>query len=208
MKSADLMQYVTPDENPGCGFLFRYRGTRVSQSRRIFEALDQLNAMLPMGTPRLIVEIGTLYGGFTRILRDHDISTHSPIYTFDIKDTVPTVFDLGTNVNRILGDVFTVQRTYLRLLLTQPIQALVFCDGGAKEREVNEFCAYLKAGDLIMCHDYVKHPDDLKDQALVGDWPSYESQWCNVKDALTANGCEPFAEDVMRRALWGCWVKR
>jgi len=40
-----------------------------------------------------------------------------------------------------------------------------------------------------------------------GYWPGCESQWSNIQEALTAAGCVPFIEELMQKAVWGCFIK-
>jgi hypothetical protein len=202
-----MQQFVTPDEHANCSHIMCYRGVRCSQTPRILKALDDLHDHTWMRPAGIIIEIGTLYGAFTQVLRDHDVSEKATIHTFDIQDYVATR-PTGERMQRYLGNVFLDQLPNVVALIKQPERAFVFCDGGDKEREVNVLCQHLKPGDLILCHDYVKDPNDLSDHDLTGGWPGFESQYANVKDALSQNDCIPFAEDAMRRAMWGCFVKR
>lgn len=209
MKTDEMMQHVTPDLDPrkNADHLFMYKGVNCRQTRRVFQSLDALTAALSPDPAKTIIEVGTFHGAFTQLLRDHDISANASIHTFDITDFKKPITGI---VSKYIGDVFTDQRPVVVNLISQPGRCLVFCDGGAKEREVNKFCGCLKPGDIILCHDYAKSLDVMNDKDVVGNWPpnQYESQWCNVKDALTANGCVPFMEDEMQRAMWGCFIKR
>lgn len=206
MNGTELLQHVSPDENPGCGTLFRYRGVRCSQSRRVFRALDRLHEVTWSRPVERIVEVGTLYGAFTRILRDHDVSRKAEVYSFDVKDTL---VDPVPDVSLLLGDVFAEpQLSTLADLIQRPGRCFVFCDGGDKEREVRELCRFLKPEDVVLCHDYVKDPGAWV--ADPKDWNvgQYESSYSNIKDALEAAHCEPFLELEMQRAVWGCFIRR
>lgn len=203
MKANELRQHVTPDPRPGCGHLFEYRGIRVSQSPLVLDALDTLHDNTFNHSPDTIIEIGTMYGGFTQLLRDHDISNNCNVHTFDIRDYAGP---LRGNIIRHFGDVFGDQRQAVTDLIQRSGRCFVFCDGGNKEHEVNTFCEFLKPGDLILCHDYAR---DLSvvNTAANGFWPGYESLYVNIKDALARNDCVPFLDDEMQRAVWGCWCR-
>jgi hypothetical protein len=204
VKSVDMMQHVTNDENPGCSHLFRYRGVRCSQSPRVFASLDTLHAALPDASKALmIVEIGTLYGAFTRVLRDHDISNAATIHTFDIV-VDGTIID---GVHHHMGDVFKQHRRTSIDLIQSPGRCIVLCDGGDKVREFSTFSAFLKPGDLILAHDYVISPKIIGTSAAAPRWTGYEVTYDDIKDAIVNNGLEPFVADEMQRAMWACYVK-
>jgi hypothetical protein len=200
-----LFTHVTPDPNPGCDHIFVYKGIRCSQSREVFGALDALDVATWDEPAQTIIEIGTLYGAFTHVLCDHNISRLAEVHTFDIVDTLDMRIPVP-NARGHLGDVFTAQFPTITSLIRRPGRCFVFCDGGYKEREVNVISEYLKPGDLILCHDYMKHPSMMGTEAA-GYWPGCESQYANIKDALDRNGCEPFMEAAMQKAVWGSWIR-
>jgi len=204
MNSARLTHHVANDPNPGCEHIFVYKGIRCSQSRHVFKALDDLHDATWLNPPTTVIEIGTLYGAFTQLLRDHDVCDKAALHTFDIRDTLSKPLE-GT-VTRHIGDIFLEQFPTVVSLIQQPGRAFVFCDGGNKEREVNVLCQHLKKGDLILCHDYMKDPAMMGTEAA-GYWPGCESQWSNIQEALTAAGCVPFIEELMQKAVWGCFIK-
>lgn len=204
MNGNEMMEHVTADGRGGCELLFRYRDVYCSQSRNVFTALDALYEATKDRPAETIVEVGTFHGGFTRILRDHNVSMWAKMHSFDIKDTLDTPVP---NVEMHIGDCFADNGAAVSSLTTAPGRCYVFCDGGAKEKEVNFFSGHLKPGDLILCHDYVKDASNITDEEAAR-WKNYESQFKNVKDALEKNGCEPFMEAEMARGIWGCWLKR
>jgi hypothetical protein len=197
-----MQQFVTPDENHGCEHLFVYREHRCSQTPNVLTALDQLSDAIKDDPAKTIIEVGTLFGAFTRILQDHDISAAAAIHTFDVVVTMPKV----VGVTHHLGNVFGHQLATVRSLIEAPGRCLVFCDGGDKEREVNTFSDFLKPGDIIMCHDYARDPK-LAGSEAYGKWPSYESSYANMEVALARNNCVPFMEIQMQRAAWGCFIR-
>jgi cephalosporin hydroxylase len=199
-----LSQYITADTNPNCAHVCLYKGIRCAQTPRVLNALDTLQEMCKDDMPKRILEIGTLYGGFTQLLRDHSITTDATMHSFDIKNTL--VREIGS-VDFINGDVFGNGRQQLIDLITAPGRVILMCDGGDKEREVREFCAFLKPNDIIMCHDYVKDVS-LVGTPAVGDWVGYETLYVNIKDALKTNNCEAILEEVMQMSMWGCFIRK
>lgn len=204
MNSAELLRFVTPDANHGCSHLMHYGGVRCSQTPRVLKALDELHAALSGEPATMVIEIGTLYGAFTQILRDHDISKAAQVHTFDVQSTLSK--SLEGDIIEHIGSVFDSNFSTVVDLIQLPGRCLVFCDGGDKEQEVRTFCQHLKVGDVIMCHDYTKEASWIG-SAAVGGWPAYESLYCNVQTALESHGCEPFLEAQMLLAAWGCWMR-
>jgi hypothetical protein len=188
-----------------------YRGHKCLQHRRIFAALDGLTIAVKSDPIKRILEIGTANGGFTHLLCDHDISSHANVYTFDIE----TYARVPERAEMIVTDCFREPQKIIDLCV-RPDRTLLLCDGGAKEREVNTFCAFLKPGDIVMCHDYVKTPSLLQDVELFDEWTlkksygwnNFESQLQNVEVALTTNNFVPFCERTMQLAFWGCFVRQ
>jgi len=204
MRGSELFQHVAPDPNPGCKHLFMYKGLRCSQSPEVLAALDTLHDATAHQPAVTIVEVGTLYGAFTTLLRDHDISAKAQIHTFDI---VPhAVGPRPPLVHAWLGDIFIDQLPRAEAIIKAPGRCFVFCDGGNKEREVNVLSQFLKVNDIILCHDYMKDPAMMGTEPA-GFWPGCESQFSNIKDALERHGCVPFAEAAMQRAVWGCFLR-
>lgn len=211
MKTSEMRRHVTPDLDPrkNADHLFVYKGVHCRQTRNVFDSLDRLASELASDPARTIVEVGTFHGAFTQLLRDHDISAQAEIHTFDIKGFSSVVKD--PNVTYVVADCWSAQcRDSIKDLVQRPGRSLVFCDGDNKEKEVNTFCEFLKPGDLILCHDYVRDVGILQYRDVVGNWPpdQHESHWINVKDVLGRNHCEPFLELEMQRAMWGCFIHR
>ncbi len=211
MNADEMMQFVTPDLDPrkNADHLFIYKGIHCRQTRRVFNSLDALNAALADNRPKTIVEIGTFHGAFTTVLRDHDITNDTDVHTFDIK-AFSSVKRLD-NVTYHVGSCWeTETMSVIQGLIQREGRSLVFCDGDNKEKEVRVFCTFLKPGDIILCHDYCKSKDVMKDPSIIGNWPpdQYESQWVNIQEALTANGCEPYMELEMQKSMWGCFIKK
>ncbi len=180
------------------------------QHIRIFESFDVLAQAL--GKSARVVEIGTASGGFTHFLRHHDISEGCEVVSFDLGvqcGRCPPI----PGVELVVGDCFGDQRKRIQDLCQAPGQTLLFCDGGAKEREVTEFCSFLKSGDVVLCHDYVKDASLLQDAELFDEWTTtkshgwdgMESQWSHLAPVLTQNGFVPFCERPMQLAFWGCF---
>src|ERR1700675_1624943 len=138
MNADEMMQYVTPDLDPRkpAHHLFMYKGLHCRQTRRVFNALDALNASLAVDRPMTIIEIGTFHGAFTNVLADHDISTGAEIHTFDIK-AYSSVQRLP-NVTYHVGSCFeSSTMSVIDGLVKRAGRCLMFLDGDHKENEMN-----------------------------------------------------------------------
>lgn len=203
MKAKDMIQYVTPDPATGCGHVILYCGIPCSQSRHVLAALDSLEEATREHPPVTIIEIGTLHGGFTYVLREHDVSRHAHIHTFDIV-SLPQPSLAATSF--FLGDCFVDQHDRIASLVSAEGRCFLFCDGGNKAQEVRTFCAFMKPDDVILCHDYVREPS-LADSEATGGWPGRgEVKYADIEEALTRYGCVPFVKEEMQRAVWGCFI--
>lgn len=167
-----------------------------------------------------ILEIGTMHGGLTLMIKDilDDIGLSSTsIRTYDIENQEflkPLVVD--TNVEVITENLFD---RYYRVFrdeqtknkITQYIQqeglTIVLCDGGCKKCEYNILAPLLKKGDIIMAHDYA--PDrnffeqHMKDK--IWDWMEIEDK--DIKDISEKYSLVPYNQEEMLSIAWNCRKK-
>jgi hypothetical protein len=199
MNAIEMMKFVSPHTATE---IFNYRGIECQQHRNVLLALDVLNSVLEE-TPRTIVELGTMWGSFTRILADHDISARATIETWD--HTSNCKQDLDAKVTKRFGNVFdATNASSIAATIGQPGLSVLFCDNGDKVREVRMFTPALKPGDIILCHDYMREPS-MAGTEQVGGWRGCEVTWAKVKDAVEGAGCAPFLEKAFQHAVWGCF---
>jgi hypothetical protein len=208
MNSAELIPFIRDDKEE---HIFMYKGARCSQARAVFAALDELHWGIIEHHPspiETIVEIGTMLGAFTAILRDHKISERAEVHTFDINDYMK---DVGhAPAERVTyyrnTDVFGAGREALTTLLERPGRCMLFCDGGNKAKEIREFAPWLKPNDIVLGHDYVR-TRDMEGSPATSGWGG-EFTYADVAQVLEENRFEPFCEATMQRAVWGCWMAR
>jgi hypothetical protein len=145
MRAVDLQKLITLDRH-----LFWYGGRLVQQAPEVLASLDALADIVSMDPPMRLIEVGTAEGGFSCVLRDHDVSRGVEIVTFDVVEAAPIE---GVEVRR--EDVWDEAGT-LRAELGKPGRTLLFCDGKDKPREVRTFAPLLKSGDVLLAHDYAR----------------------------------------------------
>lgn len=104
--------------------------------------------------PRLMVELGTLAGGFAAFLADLATAWGGTVHTFDVTDEH---LDRGIlaaypNLHFHREDALT-DNPGLAGLVSLP-GALLYTDNGDKEREIATYAPRLAVGSLLGTHDY------------------------------------------------------
>jgi predicted O-methyltransferase YrrM len=175
-----------------------YRGVSAAQHLHVLQALDML-AEATRGDPfETLVEIGTHKGGFTRLLRDHPVSDRcKTIVSIDIERQTEDIEDVGL----VTADVWASGLVHEHLQTGK--RTALLCDGGDKIREVNTFASSMRPGDVILCHDYGKTRQGFD----TSKWPSCEITYADVAEVLERCGFQPWLEEPMARAMWGCFVR-
>lgn len=115
--------------------------------------------------PKVIVEIGTGHGTLSLYFALWSYLNEARFFTIDNlckgnPDWIPKneVANLlkSLSANVIIGDVFeTNLEDFLKIG-----RSLLFCDGGDKRKELNEFAPLTKPGSLIIVHDWPKSCDE------------------------------------------------
>jgi hypothetical protein len=186
-------------------------GVRAAQATGIpsaFEAFFKKEAF------DVIVEIGTLYGGFSVFLRDQ-VGSEIPIHTFDITPVSRRAIDgiPGDSLNQRLDDSDITQHIVDAVSMKGVEQvlrcldkgrALIMCDGGNKVKEINLFLPLLRPDDVIMAHDYGKTAATFS----TVDWPAHEIQWSDVSETASKTGFESTYEDLFAPVVWLCLAKK
>lgn len=137
---------------PGQKVNFKYihnEGIKTQQTPGTFEVFDTLFADQ---TFDIVVELGTYNGGLALYLAK---VVGNKLHSFDIKNfldkaTHSKLKSYGANI--YFEDVFKSEK--LKKLLRSDGRVLLLCDNGFKAEEVKRFPPYLKAGDVVMAHDY------------------------------------------------------
>ena len=103
--------------------------------------------------PQLVVELGTSWGGLTKLFEDY---TTAVIYSFD-RPNAPRqpnrVNHDGARVSFISLDIFKEPECVVRLCRDKH-RKLLYCDNGNKILEVNAFAKCLNKGDMLAVHDW------------------------------------------------------
>jgi hypothetical protein len=167
----------------------------------------------------VVIEIGTLYGGFSAFLRQV-AGKEIPIHTFDIvavsdrttmkldadRDLPGAVLNqrlVDANVTQHVMSAWTEEGKETIKSLMKGKRSLVMCDGGDKIREVNFYAPELQVGDFIMAHDYGKTRESFKK----APWQYHEIQWSDVSRAAIAHNLSSVYEELFEQVVWLCMRK-
>ena len=171
--------------------------------RRLFEAMEADGTHITT-----VIELGTAGGGLTSLLGVcmRRIG-NSEVHTFDVQDAVPKPIVLAAlGVHRHFGSVFeTPMRQGIEWLIASSTgSVLLLCDNGDKPREFQMFAPYLREGDVIMAHDYMRDLDTFVMNFLGLRWNWMEIQERDIAATCVAHNLEPYHEDITTPMAWCC----
>jgi hypothetical protein len=183
--------------------LNNYRGIQISQVLGIYlffnkDYLSQFDN---------IIEIGTYNGGLSSYIFDNK----KPGAYFISYDIDPSLnLTKREDIRFFIGDCFDPLPSFkISGLIDKPGRILIICDGGNKTKEFNTFSKHLKKGDIIILHDYKQDQESWDEYTTYWQWPyGFETQWDEIKDAVSKNGLEPFDNKRANFFLWGSFIKK
>lgn len=170
--------------------------------------------------PQQLLEIGTLHGGLTLLLRDLLDETElkdSSIRTYDIHEQEflkPLVVERQVEVftkNLFNSDYSgwadedSKQEAYDYINRTGT--TIVLCDGGCKKCEFNLIAPMLKKNDIIMAHDYAPTNEYFEQYMKDKIWDWHEIEDSHIIYSIEEFGLRPFHQDLMLSVAW-CSRKR
>jgi cephalosporin hydroxylase len=188
--------FYTPE-----GFI-TYRGHRAMQNQLAFPLFRELFDRQSFAT---VIEIGTAFGGTCLFLADEGRKRGFRCVSYDVRALVASAELAATGAVRV-RDCFDPAALVEIAGFINDGRTLILCDGGNKVKEFLTFAPMLKAGDMIMAHDYA--PDVASFEARVRGqyW-----EWLEVTDAHLAPalpGLKTYEVVPFWKAAWFCGVKR
>jgi cephalosporin hydroxylase len=162
--------------------------------------------------PARILEIGTFHGGLTLCLRDimDELGLqNNTIRTYDIHEQeflkplvvnrnvdvrTKNLFDYDNNV--FLNEEAKYE---IKSFIQQDGLSLVLCDGGCKKCEYNTMAPLLKAGDIIMAHDYAPNAEYFEEHMRDKIWNWHEIQ---DSDLRKIHHTIPIQQPLMQSIAW------
>lgn len=119
-----------------------------------FYELEVLEKFIQDQNPKAFVEIGVHEGGMSYILVPKlpqvyyvGIELHCDL----IRPVVKSMYSKCEHASLLCMDCFT---PWIHEFISGLKNKIVYCDGGAKAREILHFKDTIHPGDIIMCHDF------------------------------------------------------
>ncbi len=118
-------------------------------------SFEVMKPMLKEFKPQLIVEFGTLKGGFIKYMAEW--YPEVPKYTVDafwVLEKREANFFRGNNVGVLITGQLFKNELLLPILLSLPLRKFLMCDNGSKTVEILKYAGYLRPGDILAAHDW------------------------------------------------------
>ena len=195
---------------------FAYGYLHATQNPNVEEVFNKILGTL---RPTKVLEIGTMHGGLTLMVRDildKIECKESIIRTYDIykqEFLIPLVDDrVEIKTKNIFNhDYSDFKNNYCKKEIKDFVKSgnptLVLCDGGCKICEYNLIAPFLKEGDVIMAHDYAPSKAYFNSfvKGKLWDWLEIEEK--DIKDTVIKYGLVPFHQETAQQAVWTCKIK-
>jgi len=151
------------------------------------EGLFKIREAVKDFSPEVIVEIGTMLGGMTAVF--HDAAPNAMLYTFDLPEKRPSKFNrgfskkpFGDNVKFIHEDILSQNPRVINLLKTDK-RVFLYCDNSNKVKEIKNYAPYLKKGDLLGHHDFIREYSYADIESVLVDFkPHPVNRWLMEKE--------------------------
>jgi cephalosporin hydroxylase len=128
-------------------------------------ALPIIQDLMKEFNPKLMMEFGTSWGGFTLLM--HHINTSVELHTYDIPGTIrrPNRNQFGENVHFHMQDILTEEVDVIIDLCQDERKKILYCDNGHKIDEILMYGCHLNSGDMLGVHDWTTELvyDDVKE---------------------------------------------
>lgn len=196
-----------------------YKDTTISQHDDVALVFKQLFNQVK---PSQVLEIGTLYGGLTLLIRDllDEVSLNSSDFrSYDILDIPRYYLDEsiknGAKIDLRIKNIFNhVYDNFLPELvdevesfIKQSGPTIVLCDGGSKKNEFRLLSQFLKPGDIIMAHDYAPNNEYFEAHIKNKIWDWLEIQDSDIQESVETYNLKPFMQEEFQKVVWACKIK-
>lgn len=181
---------------------FDVDGIRASQRYGVWEAFEALNEVENISR---VIEFGTQFGGLTILLSK---IFNCPVHTYEIdqtdyseqfKNCLNIKVNNGCNIFNKSDDIGT--------LISSEGKTLVLCDNGDKIREFNLFSRFLKSGDIIMAHDYVKTKEEYEKNYRNKIWNWHEISYSPISESVGELSLKEYLPSIFSQYVWACFKK-
>jgi hypothetical protein len=195
---------------------FAYGYLHVAQNPN---AENVFNKILSDLRPSKVLEIGTMHGGLTLMVRDilDNIGcSKSIIRTYDINKQEFLIPLVDNRVEVVTKNLFNENysdfkddlcKKEIEDFISSGEPTLVLCDGGCKKCEYNLIAPFLKDGDVIMAHDYSPNKDYFNEFVKNKIWDWLEIEDNDISDSVKKYSLIPFLQEAAQQAAWSCKIK-
>lgn len=193
---------------------FAYKCLFIAQHSDIYDVFTELISLIK---PKRVLEIGTMHGGLTLMIRDIldsiNLST-SIIRTYDINNQEflkPLVINKQVEVftqnlfnNNYSDWLNEISKQEIYNYIQQDGTSMVLCDGGCKKCEVNLINSLLKNQDIIMAHDYAPNENYFNKfiKGKIWDWMEIQDSDIDDPDSLIS-----YHQQLCQSVAWMCRQK-
>jgi len=187
-----------------------YKGLIAQQHQGVLEVFP---SFLEQQRPRRILEIGTADGGFTLFLKDSLDRcglTDCILRSYDISERGSYAILRSCGIEVRVENVFVSDPQDLspldgvRSFIGEDGVTVVLCDGGNKPQEFAILSDFLKPGDFILAHDYVRSRQVFEEsfRGRIWDWCEVEEK--DLEEASRRNGLADYLPELFAGVVWAC----
>lgn len=184
------------------------------QRPETFEAFDQF---IKKEKPKLVVEIGTAYGGLSFALFNACKRYKTKFITYDIIKNASSeeLFAEGVDfrVENIFFDgtpswqEYTLRPAVLAEFDSYKSPRIFLCDGGNKVGEFNAFAKIVRSGDILMAHDFAYNKQHHQKNLNEGIWAWAEILEDDIRYSLQQYQLSYYNMSTWEKLAWACTKK-
>ena len=195
---------------------FAYGYLHIAQNPNVENVFKEILGHL---RPTKVLEIGTMHGGLTLMIRDLLDSINckdSIIRTYDIYEQEFLKPLVDNRVEVIRANIFeenysnfknSMSKREISDFIKSGKPTLVLCDGGCKKCEYRILSPLLKSGDVIMAHDYAPNLEYFNSHVKDKIWNWLEIQDSDIEESVKSCSLSPYFQELAQQAAWVCKIK-
>lgn len=195
---------------------FAYGYLHIAQNPNVENVFKEILGHL---RPTKVLEIGTMHGGLTLMVRDL-------LDSIDCKDSIIRTYDIyeqeflkplvDNRVEVIRANIFeenysnfknSMSKREISDFIKSGKPTLVLCDGGCKKCEYRILSRLLKSGDVIMAHDYAPNLEYFNNHVKDKIWNWLEIQDSDIEESVKLCSLSPYFQELAQQAAWVCKIK-
>ena len=197
---------------------YDYRNTTICQHPDTPQTLKKLFETIK---PTQVLEIGTLNGGLTLLIRDlldevglkeTDLRSYDIMETnrHHLKESIKNGSKIDFRIKNIFNDSYNelIEVDEIKELLHRPGPSIIMCDGGSKKDEFKLLSPLLRSGDIIMAHDYCPTSEYFEKNMNNQIWNWHQIEDSHIQESVEKYNLEPFMQEEFQKVVWVCKIKK